>query len=103
MRVGRGCICALLLGACATVESGGFKVDQADAERAFDQVRARAAWDFRCRPEGIEVVVLAVVDGGSWADLPAQIGATGCGRRGVYVSTRVGWVLNSPVIDVGPR
>lgn len=79
---------------CATVESGGFKVDRADTERAFDQVRARAAWDFRCADDSLTLVVLAVFDGGTWNDYPAQIGVTGCGVRAVYVSTSRGWLLN---------
>jgi hypothetical protein len=102
--VGATCaVLALLIGGCATIESGGFKVDKADTERSFDEVRARAAWDFRCPPENIELVVLAVIDGGSWADRPVQIGAVACGQRAVYISTRSGWALNAALVDLHGR
>jgi hypothetical protein len=103
VKVLRAAAVVLCLGGCATIESGGFKVDQAETERAFEQVKARAAWDFRCAPEGTEVVVLGVIDGGSWNDTPAQIGATGCGQRAVYVLTRSGWVMNNAVMDLRRR
>jgi len=81
----------LTASACATMESGGFTVNKDPTERAFDEIRPRAAFELRCDQSEIRLVVLGV-DGMD----PAQIGASGCGHRVVYVTTpSSGWVMNT--------
>ena len=87
----------LFLASCGgTMMSGGIKVDQGLTEDNFGKVKARAAFDFGCQAEKVEAVVIAA-DGLAWSggQMPSQIGASGCGHKGVYVRTPSGWVLNS--------
>jgi hypothetical protein len=91
-----------LLVACggSTIESGGFKVQKDYTLDAFSKVRARATFDFQCADNQLQLVVLSVAPEGSapctkCANIPDQIGATGCGRRATYVASPEGWVDNS--------
>jgi hypothetical protein len=78
------------------VESGGFKVNKAQTERAFEEVRNRAAFELHCARERIEEIVLNVgLHDALLGDPPTQIGASGCGQRAVYVTSNSGWVLDS--------
>ena len=47
--------------------------------------RVRAAYDFNCSEDKIAMTELS----------RTQVGAEGCGHRGVYVYTQSGWVLNA--------
>jgi hypothetical protein len=50
-----------------------------------DPLRTRAAFDFKCPEDQVHLHELSRF----------QQGVEGCGRRGVYVYTTSGWVLNS--------
>ena len=85
---------ALLASGCAAqIQSGGFTVNQAQTERAFREVRNRAAFELACPPEQLQTVVLNVWGNSDW---PNQVGAAGCGKRAVYVmAPSGGWLLNN--------
>lgn len=77
---------------CATLQSGGFTVDQSSTEHAFEVVKNRASFELECPKDKIELTVLNV------EGIPAravQIGVSGCGHKAVYVSSYSGWVMNS--------
>jgi hypothetical protein len=88
-----------MVSACATVESGGFRVSADGLEQASAEILPRAAFAFGCDSGAIKLVVLAT-DPAIWPHPPTQIGASGCGHRGTFVLRRhpVEWVL-APVPD----
>src|SRR5262245_17501784 len=63
----------------------------------LDALRARAAFDFQCPADTIQLTQLA--EGQGVYGMGAVYGASGCGRRGTYVrppgSGPDTWVLNS--------
>ena len=76
------------------IDSGGFHVSKKWFEDDVRQIKPRAAFEMGCPQEQIELVVLAVANGQSAQ--PISIGATGCGKKLVYVEIRgPEWVLNS--------
>lgn len=90
------CVC---LSACATVDSGGFKLAKREADEAFELVRSRAAFDLDCPRDELQLTALAVVEA-LGSDYAKQIGVEGCGQRAAYVKVDGGWVLNG---DSMPR
>jgi len=88
----------VFLVACGgSMTSGGFTVNKTVTEMHFDRVRNRASFELVCPPARIELqVVNASNDGCSSLQTPTQIGAVGCGHRGLYVVAPGGqWILNS--------
>jgi len=82
--------------ATPTVRSGAFVLKKSDAEESFAQVRSRAEFELRCPAEKLELSVLAVYPQYDHADLPKQIGVTGCDHRMVYVrAPGDSWILNT--------
>jgi hypothetical protein len=82
-------MCALCVCGCFGAHSEGFHSGRSDVETMFraDGLR-RAAFDLECPQEQIDVVELVA---GAWgSNFGAQVGATGCGRRAVYVFTNLG-------------
>ena|ERR1700733_8447535 len=77
-------------GAFATMQNGGFTVNQGMTLEAFEAVKGRASFELDCPKDKIDVVVLA-----AQGVVPEQIGATGCGHKVVYVATPSGWVVNT--------
>ena len=76
------------------VESGGFKVHQEWLDKDIAAVRPRAAFDLGCAAEQLQLVVVAVTP--DQDSVPSQIGASGCGKRSVYIEVPGGsWVKNS--------
>jgi hypothetical protein len=78
----------------ATMESGGFQVNERATLRAFDQLRPRAQFDLRCSASSVRFVVLAAE---GWT--ANQVGAEGCGRSAAYVKLlrpygAEEWILN---------
>jgi len=93
----------LLITACAgaTMESGGFTVEQDLTQRTFDWVGNRAAFELRCPKEQLKLVVLNVLP---WDTArPSQIGVDGCGARAVYVPNSSGWVMNTESVRTASR
>jgi hypothetical protein len=89
------------------VESGGFQVSQEYLNADLAQIRPRAVFAFGCPADKIEFVVLGVDAGHDMAGLPltarpGQIGASGCGHRGIFVEGHEGWALTSAATDSPP-
>jgi hypothetical protein len=85
---------ALLLVSCATVQSGGFKLNKDEVEQSFEAVKNRASFEFECPKDKLELVVLNALSS-PMGDQVMQIGATGCGHKAVYVRSVGGWVMNT--------
>ena len=79
---------ALSLSSCATVLRDGFELDESDWKVQDAEVTARAAFDFQCAKEQLQVTVLRKMYGRRAA---AQVAVRGCDRQGVYVYTPSGW------------
>lgn len=64
--------------------------------RATKTVTTRAAFDFDCAPEQLQLTVL---DTEGVRNLSSQIGVEGCGRKGVYVyfASTDTWISNSGI------
>ena len=85
-------VLALSLSSCATVLRDGFELDEAFWKKQETEVTARAAFDFQCPKERLQLTVLRKRYGMGAAD---QVAVRGCDRQGVYVYSPSGWVLNS--------
>jgi hypothetical protein len=86
------------------VESGGFRVSQQFLEEDLSQIRPRAEFAFGCEAAKIDFVVLAV-DRENYAARGEirQIGASGCGHRGIFAAGRRDeWILSSTAADSPP-
>ena len=89
--------CGVLLTSClASVQSGAFKVHKGTFEDDSAKVRERATFEMDCPKDQIELVVLDVSTDLYNNNYPKQIGATGCGKKAIYVRTgSSGWVMNT--------
>lgn len=80
-------VVAAIFSGCATIQKDGFTIFEVEWEQASNAVLTRAAFDLQCPREQITLTALT--------QRAEQVGASGCGRQGVYVATPSGWVLNS--------
>jgi len=65
-------------------------------KRAMKTVTTRAAFEMSCPEDELELIVLATEGA---RDLATQIGASGCGKKTVYVYLRASdtWVANTAI------
>ncbi len=98
----------LVLVACgggSQITIDGHVVYESRWQESADAVRNRAAFDFECPRDEIELTLVA---SRPWrrASHPIRIGAQGCGHRGVYAGYRTEWTADSldcSHIDEGSR
>lgn len=89
-----------LMGCASSLVVDGLPVGEQKWSDSQRDVRRRASFDMGCDAAALELTLLEVHE---WArpPNPTQVGVTGCGRRGVYVRTSSGWVLNTDQRDSG--
>ncbi|MFB6352033.1 MAG: hypothetical protein ABEN55_23715 [Bradymonadaceae bacterium] len=88
-----------LLAMCTTVEQGKITDGKVLQKSSMVDLKKRAGFDLDCERSQIDLTALTQFElapsGGPSSD-EVQVGAEGCGKRGVYVwSDDKGWVLNS--------
>ena len=88
---------AVVVSGCATVVVDGYPLREGWWNKSSQLLKTRAAFELQCPQDQVKLTVLA--EGG------VTVGATGCGRRGVYVFSQatMGHVLNSPIESAVPE
>ncbi|MBI2395893.1 MAG: hypothetical protein HYV09_40390 [Deltaproteobacteria bacterium] len=86
----RDSILAVTILAAALLACGQMTVRSSFQQYALN----RAAFEMECPREKIQLVALNVALENP-AYVGSQVGAVGCGKKGTYVLTHSGWVLNS--------
>ncbi|MCA9691390.1 MAG: hypothetical protein R3A51_05560 [Nannocystaceae bacterium] len=86
-----------------TIERDGFVLERDKTEEALAKLSRRASFDFGCPAQELQFTILAVHDD-MGADMPKQIGVTGCQKRGTYAMEFIpspaglletGWALDA--------
>ena len=68
-----------------------------------NELRARAAYEFNCPKESLELTELQEKNWGATTNHGAVYGVAGCGHRATYVNNVGTWVLNGSDDGVGER
>lgn len=90
-------VLGVLLAGCAgpKIVVNGVEVYEREWEETLADLRPRARFDFACEASQVEYSLIK-----RSGRAPAEVGAAGCGRRGVYVRLAQGgfkgpWMLNT--------
>ena len=90
--------CSVTTPKSPTVSVNGHTIDQEDWDHSQRVVTERAAFDMSCESGELQLAVLQTktvwVTQSDHVVRVAQIGVTGCDKKGVYVRTSSGWVAN---------
>ena len=95
-----GIVMLLLVGGCAApptmIEVNGYQLEKEPTERAFAEIKTRAAFELECPKEQLKLTVLREKHGSA-----LHVGVMGCDRRGVYVrsydrsTNSFEWLMNT--------
>ena len=91
-----------VVGGCAPtlIQVDGYQLEKERTEKAFEEIRTRASFEFECPKDQLKLTVLKVnevLDIGSSYDRAQHVGVSGCEKKAVYVRNiyTEEWIMNT--------